>query len=160
MKTLQISVINFTELQNTSFNVTRHPDDLVNSILAKDDLPEIVRLRLTQRFLSGPQLLDGKDALFASLGQIDLIPKIDGEESITPIDNVSYSFNYECPKFIKLWNTLQQYEIDFLLAYISWRTGEILLSDIDWDVSKLGNAIIKIDHLKFDVTYHQNLKTA
>lgn len=142
--------INFANMVNNSFERSIAMDENIKQVLAKPDLPELVRLSLQKTFEK--ELLNGLDALYASLGRFDLLTFISGFDcDFNPVN-----VRYECDPFAynaatRDFDRLDLESANFVLSYIQWRTGEVI-TDRDWNVTEVWAGLNRLD------VVHQHMK--
>ncbi|MDD2944341.1 MAG: hypothetical protein PHG15_00720 [Acinetobacter sp.] len=140
------TTINFAKIFNSSFERSFVLDDQTKQILAKPDLPELVRKGILATFKEN-ELLTGLDALYASLGRFDLL------EQSMPSEFKPVNVRYECdPRMygamIRDFNRFNIDSTNFLMSYIQWRTGEAI-TDCDWNVTKVWDGLLNL-HKTYD----------
>ena len=128
---------------NNSFERSIAMNENIKQVLAKPDLPELVRLSLQKTFKK--ELLTGLDALYASLGRFDLLTSISAFEcNFNPVN-----VRYECDPSVynaatRDFDRLDIESANFVLSYIQWRTGEAV-TDRDWNVSQVWAGLNRLD---------------
>ncbi|NWK51940.1 hypothetical protein HYG89_05080 [Acinetobacter sp. SwsAc5] len=131
---------NFANMVNNSFERSLAMDENIKQVLAKPDLPELVRLSLQKTFEK--ELLSGLDSLYASLGRFDLLTYIsDYECEFNPVN-----VRYECDPsaYNAATRGLDVESANFVLSYIQWRTGEVI-THRDWNVTEVWAGLNRLD---------------
>lgn len=135
--------INFANMVNNSFERSFVMDENIKQVLAKPDLPELLRLSLQKTFEK--ELLTGLDALYASLGRFDLLTSISAFEcNFNPVN-----VRYECDPSVynALTGDFDRLDIEsanFVLSYIQWRTGEAI-THRDWNVTEVWDGLNRLN---------------